>query len=454
VSPTFSALAIRNYRLYLTGALISNTGTWMQRVAQDWLVLQLTHGSAAALGITTGLQFLPVLLVTPVAGVIVDRANKRRMLIATQVFLGLTALALGLLDITGVVTVEAVYVIALLLGVGAAFDTPTRQAFVGEMVGRDELANAVGLNSASFNAARIIGPGLAGLLIVWVGTGPVFLVNAASFVAVVIAQLLMDTSALHPSPPADRAPGQLREGLRYIRRRRDLVLILVVVGTVGTFGFNFQMTTALMATQVFHKGAGEYGLLGSIMAVGSLTGALIAARRQRPTLRLVAAGAAAFGAITVVSGLMPSYLAFAVTLVPVGLSALTVMTAANATMQLSVAPHFRGRVMAWYMAIFMGGTPVGAPFIGWIGEVFGARWTLIVGGAVSGLVGLVVLVLAGALSTSPARHDDTASAPHEDASTTRDEDASDVSRARAPETSDSLRGAAVEATGPATAALR
>jgi len=394
VSPTFSALAHRNYRLYIIGALISNTGTWMQRVAQDWLVLELTHGSAAALGITTGLQFLPMLLVTPIAGVLVDRVSKRRLLLLTQGFLGISALALGILDVTGVVTVYWVYAIALLLGLGAAVDTPTRQAFVVEMVGRDSLANAVGLNSAAFNAARIVGPGLAGLMIVWVGTGLVFFVNAFSFVAVVAAQLLMDPKQLHPAKRSVRAPGQLREGLVYIRRRRDLRLVLVVVGVVGTFGFNFQMTTALMATQVFHKGAGQYGLLGSIMAVGSLSGALIAARRQRPTLRLVAGAAGAFGLLTIACGLMPTYVSFAVLLVPVGLSALTVMTAANATMQMSVAPEFRGRVMAWYMAVFMGGTPLGAPLIGWVGEVFGARWTLIVGGAVSGIAGLIVLLLA------------------------------------------------------------
>lgn len=396
MSPTFSALRNRNYRLYLSGALISNTGTWMQRVAQDWLVLQLTHNSATALGITTGLQFLPMLLVTPFAGVLVDRVSKRRLLLVTQGFLGLTALALGILDLTGSATVGGVYVIALLLGLGAAVDTPTRQAFVVEMVGRDDLANAVGLNSAAFNAARIVGPAVAGLLIEWVGTGPVFLINAVSFLAVIGAQLLMDPRLLHPSAPSGRAPGQLRDGLAYIKARRDLVLVLVVVGVVGTFGFNFQMTTALMAVKVFHRGAGQYGLLGSIMAIGSLSGALIAARRQRPTLKLVAGAAAVFGAVTVAAGLMPTYVSFAVLLVPVGLSALTVMTAANATMQLGVDPQFRGRVMAWYMAVFMGGTPLGAPLIGWIGATYGARWTLLVGGVVSGVVGLIVLALASA----------------------------------------------------------
>jgi MFS family permease len=403
VSPTFSSLRNRNYRLYIGGALISNTGTWMQRVAQDWLVLQLTHGSGVALGITTGLQFLPMLLVTPLAGVLVDRVPKLRLLVLTQAFLGLMALILGLLDVTGVLNVWWVYLLALLLGLGGAIDTPTRQAFVVEMVGRADLANAVGLNSASFNAARIVGPAAAGVLIEWIGTGPVFLVNGASFLAVIAGLLLMDQSLLRTPVPAERAPGQLREGLRYIRKRRDLVLVLVVVGAVGTFGFNFQMTTALMATHVFHRGAGSFGLLSSIMAVGSLSGALFAARRPRPTLRLVAGAAAVFGVLEVVAGFMPTYLAFALLLIPIGVSALTVMTAANATMQLSVEPQFRGRVMAWYMAVFLGGTPFGAPLIGWIGEAFGARWTLFVGGALSALAGLVVLALAHGASLSTFR---------------------------------------------------
>jgi MFS family permease len=394
VSPTFSALRNRNYRLYLSGALISNTGTWMQRVAQDWLVLQLTHGSGTALGITTGLQFLPMLLVTPLAGVVVDRVGKLRLLVLTQAFLGLMALVLGLLDVTGVVNVWWVYLLALLLGLGGAVDTPTRQAFVVEMVGRVDLANAVGLNSASFNAARIVGPAVAGLLIEWVGTGPVFLINAASFLAVIAGLLLMNRRLLNPSAPSGRGPGQLRAGLAYIKRRRDLVLVLVVVGAVGTFGFNFQMTTALMATHVFHKGAGQFGLLGSIMAIGCLGGALFAARRPHPTLHLVAGAAVVFGILEGLAGLMPTYLAFALLLIPIGVSALTVMTAANATMQLGVEPQFRGRVMAWYMAVFMGGTPFGAPLIGWIGEVFGARWTFVVGGTVSALAGLVVLAVA------------------------------------------------------------
>lgn len=389
---TFSSLKVPNYRRYAIGSLVSNIGTWMQRVAQDWLVLQLTHGSGTALGITTGLQFLPMLLFGLWGGVLSDRFAKRRLLVLTQTSMGALSLLLGLLDVGGVVRVWQVYIFAFLLGTVTAVDNPTRQSFVVEMVGRSEVTNAVGLNSASFNGARVVGPAIAGFLIVLVGTGPLFILNAASFGAVLVALWRMDPAALRSAPRSRRSPGQLREGLRYVAGRPDLVAILAVVGFVGTFGLNFQMTTALMATQVFGKGAGEYGLLGSIMAVGSLTGALLAARRKRPRLRLLLGSAIAFGALEVVSGLMPGYAWFAVSLIPVGMSALTFITAANSTMQLAVDPQMRGRVMALYMMIFMGGTPFGAPLIGWVAEVAGARWSLLGGGIVS-LVAAVTAVL-------------------------------------------------------------
>jgi MFS family permease len=377
----------------MTGAIVSNIGTWMQRVAQDWLVLTvLTDHSAVALGITTGLQFAPMLLLAPLAGVVADRLPKRGLLIATQAAMGFIGVLLGVLVVTDAVQLWHVYVLALGLGVGAALDGPTRQAFVSEMVPREDLSNAVGLNSASFNFARLIGPGLAGLLIAWVGTGPVFLINAASFLAVIASLVRMRKAELMPSPKVARAKGQMREGLRYVKGRPDIVLILIIVGMVGTFGLNYQMTTALMATDVFHKGAGEYGLLGSIMAIGSLSGALLAARRERPRMRLVIGAAIAFGAFAVVACLMPTYTLFAIALIPVGVSSLTLMTAANATVQLSVAPEMRGRVLAVYMAVFMGGTPLGAPIIGWIGEVLGARWTIGVGGAASLLTAAACLV--------------------------------------------------------------
>lgn len=383
MSPLFASLRLRNYRLYAAGALVSNVGTWMQRVAQDWLVLQLT-ASGAALGITTGLQFLPMLLFGLFGGVVADRYPKRRVLVLTNAFMGAVALTLGLLVLTGLVQTWHVFVLAFLLGLGAALDNPARQSFVAEMVGKEDLPNAVGLNSASFNAARVVGPGVAGLLIYAFGdnTGPVFLLNALSYVAVIVALRAMSARDLHPAPRVGRGPGQLREGLRYVAGRPDLVLVLLVVFFAGTFGLNFQMFTALMATEVFDKGSGEFGLLGSIMAIGSLSGALLAARRRRPRLRLVVGSAVVFGVLVVVAGLMPAYWMFALSLIPVGMSALTLITAANATLQLGVDPLVRGRVMALYMVVFFGGTPLGAPLVGVIAETFGARWSLLVGGGV------------------------------------------------------------------------
>ncbi|MFN0282920.1 MAG: MFS transporter [Kineosporiaceae bacterium] len=398
MSPTFGSLAIPNYRLWAAGAIVSNTGTWMQRVAQDWLVLTvLTNDSGVAVGITTGLQFAPMLLLAPLAGTVADRFDKRRVLMATQTASGLLGLVLGLLVVTDVARLWHVYGLALALGVVAAIDGPARQAFVSEMVSLEDLPNAVGLNSASFHAGRLIGPGIAGLLIGWFGTGPVFLINAATFGAVLLSLTRMRVADLRPAPKAARGKGAVREGLRYVRGRPDLVLILAVVGMVGTFGLNFQLTTALMARLVFDKGSGEYGLLGSIMAIGSLAGALLAARREHPRLRLVLGAAVAFGIFAIAAALMPTYLTFAVALVPVGLAALTLMTAANAAVQITTEPAMRGRVMALYMAIFMGGTPIGSPLIGWVGETFGARWTILLGGIVTlgtALVAVAWLVLA------------------------------------------------------------
>jgi MFS family permease len=384
VSPTFRALTSRNYRLWLSGAIVSNVGTWMQRVAQDWLVLTvLTRHSTEAVGITTGLQFLPILLLAPYGGLVADRMPKRRLLMMTQLGLGLLAAGLGVLVLTGAVRLWMVFAFALLLGCVTALDNPARQTFVSEMVPHEHLSNAVGLNSATFNAGRIVGPGVAGLLIAWFGTGPVFLINAVSFGAVMISLSRMRVRELRITPPALRAKGQLRDGIRYVAARPDIVLIMVIVFAIGTFGLNFQMTTAFVATSVFHKGAGEYGLLGSIMAVGSLSGALLSARREKPRLRYVVGAAFAFGVFATLASQMPTYPLFAISLVPVGLSALTMMTSANATVQMSVDPALRGRVMALYMAIFMGGTPIGSPIVGWVGGVLGARWSILVGGLVA-----------------------------------------------------------------------
>ena len=396
MSPTFRALSNRNYRLYAAGGVVSNTGTWMQRIAQDWLVLQLTSNSGTALGITTGLQFLPILLLSPYAGLVADRFPKRRLLQVTQLMMALPALVLGLLAVTGLVQTWHVYALAFLFGVGTAFDAPARQSFVSELVDKEDLTNAVGLNSASFNLARIIGPALAGFMIAWLGggaqaTGWVIGINALSYGAVVLALQRLRPEDLDTPEAQAREKGMIRDGLRYIRSRPDIMMILAIVFFAGTFGLNFQMTSALMATEVFGKGASEYGILGTTMAVGSLSGALLAARRGVVRHRLVILSALAFGVAVVVGGLMPSYVAFALWTPVIGITALTMITAANTTIQMTTAPHLRGRVMALYMMIFMGGTPLGAPIVGWIGETFGARWTLIGGGGIT-VVGTLLAI--------------------------------------------------------------
>lgn len=397
MSATFAALRIRNFRYFATGSFVSNVGTWMQRVAQDWLILTLTS-SGAALGITTGLQFLPILLFSPFAGVLADRYPKRRVLTFTQLSMGVSAGVLGLLAVTNSVEVWHVYVLAFVFGTGTAIDSPARQAFVNEMVDNDHLANAVGLNSASFNLARMVGPALAGVLIAVMGegvpaTGWVILLNALSYAAVVLSLSMMRSSELQPTKPLPRAKGQLREGVRYVRSRPDIMLIMAIVFCAGTFGLNFQMTTALMATEVFGKGSGEYGALGSILAIGSLSGSLLAARRRNPRQRLIVMAAIAFGVVEMIAGLAPSYLSFALMLPVCGLLALTVVTAANAFVQMTTTAEMRGRVMALYMAIFMGGTPVGAPLLGWVAEHYGARWTLVGGGALTAIGTIVATAL-------------------------------------------------------------
>lgn len=398
--PLFASLRVRNYRLFALGALVSNVGGWMAMVAQDWLVLtELTAGSASALGLVAGLQFVPVALFAPLAGAFADRFDKRKVLLVTQSAAALTAVALFVLIVTGAVRLWQVFILAALLGTILAFDNPSRQAFVSEMVPPELLPNAIGLNSASFNAARLIGPGLAGILIGAFGVAPAVAINALTYAAVIGALLLMRTTELDRTP---RAPGKraVRDGLAYVRRRPDILLIMFIVFMLGTFGLNFPITNALMATQIFGKGAEAYGLLGSVMAVGSLAAALLAARRTKPSLRVLLGSLAGFSVFTTVLAFSPSYPVYAVLLVPVGLTAMTVLPSANSMVQLSTEPEYRGRVMAVYMAIFLGGTPIGAPLVGWVGDAWGARWTLLVGSIATALTCL----LAGAYLLLHERH--------------------------------------------------
>ncbi|MFR9728631.1 MFS transporter [Saccharopolyspora sp. MS10] len=382
----FGSLRVRNYRYYASGQVVSLTGTWMQRAAQDWLVLELSGGSAAALGVAVALQFLPTLLLTLWAGTAADRFDKRRLLIATQTALGICGLLLGTLDVSGVVRLWQVYALCALLGVFAAIDAPVRQSFVVEMVGPGQLTNAVALNSMTFNLARIVGPALAGVLITGIGTGWVFLVNGISSAAVVGGLLLMDPARLHRGTPLPKERGQLLAGLRYVRGRPDLVAVMALVFCVSTFGMNFESTFAVIARNVFGRDADGYGLLVTMLAVGTLSGATLAARRSgRPgsRLRLMVLGAAAFGALEAVAAVMPGYWAFAVLLIPVGVAVMTFTTSANSTVQLAVDPSMRGRVMGLYMLLFLGGKPLGGLASGWLAEALGPRSPVLLGGLAS-----------------------------------------------------------------------
>lgn len=384
---TFASLRFFNYRLWFAGAFVSNVGTWMQRIAQDWLVLTvLSDDSGIAVGVVTGLQFLPYLFLSPWAGVLADRINHRRLLVATQAGSGLLAFGLGALVLSGHAELWHVYVFALLLGCVSAIDGPVRQTFVSGLVPTANISNAVGLNSASFHAARLIGPGVAGLLIAWVGTGWVFILNGASFIATIAALACMRSGELTPEAKASRRKGQIREGFRYLTGRGDIVLILVVAGVVSMLGLNLQLTSALMARTEFDKGPGEYGVLGSVIAIGALAGALLGARRRRPRVRQVVGWAFAFGVTEGVMALMPTYLTFALASIPVGLASLAMMTAVNATIQTTTPSAMRGRVMSLYMMVFLGVAPIGSPIVGWIGETYGARWSIGIGAIASLLV--------------------------------------------------------------------
>ncbi|MDE1181020.1 MFS transporter [Paraburkholderia sp.] len=389
---TFRSLRNFNYRIWAGGALVSNVGTWMQRTAQDWIVLtSLTDHNATAVGIVMALQFGPQMLLLPLTGFAADHLDRRKLLLATQSTMGALALGLGVLTLGGWVQLWHVYTFAGLLGCAAAFDSPARQTFVSELVGEADLSNAVALNSTSFNAARMIGPAVAGGLISAVGTGWVFVINAASYVAVIVSLRLLRTDELHLKLRARPARGSLLEGFRYVWKRPDLKAVLLMLFLIGTFGLNFPIYISTMSVSVFHAGAGQYGLLSSIMAIGSVTGALLAAGRARPRMSLLLAGAATFGIGCGAAALMPGYLSFGAMLVIIGISAQTFTTSTNSIVQLSTEPAMRGRVVAILLAIALGGTPLGAPVVGWIADRFGPRWALGVGaasGVAAALVGI------------------------------------------------------------------
>jgi len=388
----FHSLRIRNYRLWAGGALVSNVGTWMQRIGQDWLVLTvLTDHSATAVGWVMALQFGPPLLLLPLTGFAADHLDRRKLLMFTQAAAGLTALGLGLVTIAGVVQLWHVYGFALLLGCVTAFDAPARQAFVSDLVEDDSLANAVALNSASFNAARMVGPAVAGVLIAAVGEGWLFLVNAGSYAAVLVSLFFLRVHELHTGERPERGRGSLLAGFRYVWQRPDLMAVLVMLALIGTFGFNFAIFISTMSVTVFDGDASQYGLLTSAMAVGTMTGALLSARRPFPGMVLMGSAAGVFGVTVALAAVMPGPWLFALVLFFVGLSALTFMTASNSMMQLTTERSMRGRVLALRIAVVMGGTPVGAPLVGWVVDAFGARWAMGIG-ALSGIAAAGVAV--------------------------------------------------------------
>lgn len=377
---TFRSFRFYNYRLWFSANLIASVGTWMQQVAQAWLTLRiLTDNSGTAMGITTALQFAPLILFGAYGGILADRYNRRVMLQISHAFLIVTSASLGILVLSGYAQLWHVFVIAFITGCINALTSPVRQTFVSELVPKSHLANAVSLNSAAFNAARLIGPGVAGLVIAWVGTGWVFIITSIILGTPIILIMAMRSKDLNPVKQVERSKGQLREAVRYIKNRTDIIVIIIVATVVSMLGMNFQITQAVMATQVYGKGPGEYGLLGSIMAIGSLGGALLAARRTHPGVKLVLVSTVFFGVFEGLSALAPTYVSFALLLIPTGFFMLTIITAANAAIQLSTEESVRGRVLSFYLLFMMGSTLIGAPTIGWIAEHVGPRWSLGVG---------------------------------------------------------------------------
>jgi len=397
VRRTFSALRIPNYRRYFTGQAISLIGTWMQSTAQVWLVLQLT-GSATDLGFVVALQTLPVLLLGPYGGLVADRIDKRRLMVVLQSLMGVQALVLAILTLTNHVTFSEVAVLALLLGLNNCFENPTRQSFVLEMVGPDEVRNAVSLNSTLVNAARAVGPAVAGLLIATVGEGWCFLLNSASFIAVVGSLMTMDRSLLKPSRPAARAHGQLREGFRYVARTPELAIPLVMMGLIGMLAYNFQVTLPVVAKHVFGGDARTFGLMSAAMGIGAVGGGLVSAARGKTGTRPMVITAFAFGTVILIAAAAPTLPIEFAALGMVGFASVSFLAMANSTLQLGAAPQMRGRVMALWSVAFLGSTPIGGPTVGWITTMAGARVGLAVGGVsclVAAVFGMVALRYVG-----------------------------------------------------------
>jgi MFS family permease len=421
---TFRSLRVRNYRLYFFSQIVSMTGTWMQSVAQIWLVLGLTH-SGLALGIVTGLQFAPILLLGAWTGLLADRVDKRRLVIFTQTAAALLALALGILTAMNAVELWMIYALAFGLGIATALEIPARQSFVIEMVGEDDLVNAVGLNSTVFTASRVIGPAVAAGLISTIGIEWCFFLNAASFGAVIVALTKMNADELQPVPRVPKSKGQVREGFRYVRSKPELMLALALMSVVGTLAFNFRVLLPLMATDVFAGGAGVYGMLSAIMGVGTVAGALAAAAGRRPTKKMLIGSAFAFGALIVAAAYAPSLVGEAIVLIPLGAVSMIFIATCNSTLQLNSSDAMRGRVMALYSVLFLGTTPIGGPLVGWLAEVIGPRATFASTGVVTALAAVAAGI--GLRKRQLARAEAATSPSVPDVSTETVEDVSSIS---------------------------
>ena len=385
-----SSLRHRNYRLYFFGQLVSVMGTWMQTVAQSFLVLDLTH-SGTDLGLVTAARFLPILLFGQAGGLFADRRNKRRILYVTQALSGLLAATFAILTGTHVIQMWLVYLLALSLGFVNVFDNPARQSFISEMVPPDDLANAVTLNSVSINLARVFGAAVGGVLAAVLGLALCFACNAISFVAVIASLAAMNAALLYPATPVKKRPGQIRQGLRYVRETPELLIPLLMIALIGTLAWEFQVTLPLMASKVFGGGAGSYGVMASVMGVGAVVGGLISAARSRPRARSLCVAAIGWGIAITAAAVAPTLPLELAALVFVGYGSITFNSYAKTTLQLAADPAMRGRVMALWALAWLGSTPIGGPLVGWIAQEFGARWSLAVGGIPTIVCGLLAL---------------------------------------------------------------